>query len=201
VTQIDDQRVLSEASHDLANHIHRAYYFLELIGGAVDPQNDKLHSLLTGLKESMESVESIARSTMQYIRPVELRRLVVRMDDLVASLRQHVGLRPVKLGGDLAAGQCEVSVDPGRISEALAFLCRAASGDESTQTPIVIELIGGDPVGLRILRTSDRAAGVPDELKLALTARIAQLHGGALDIQRGDPSSWTLRLPVAGQGA
>ncbi len=201
MTQIDDQRVLSEASHDLANHIHRAYYFLELIEGAVDPENEKLHSLLTGLKESIENVESIARSTMQFIRPVELRRLLVRMDDLVASLRQHVGLRPVELAGDLDAGQCEVSVDPGRISEALAFLCRAASGDDRTQSPIVIELIGGNPVGLRIHRLQGVITGAPDDLKLALTARIAELHGGALDIQNGDNSSWTLKLPVASQGA
>ena len=200
MTQIDDQRVLSEASHDLANHIHRSYYFLELLGGAVDPENDKVHSLLTGLKESIENVESIARSTMQYIRPVELRRLVVRMDDLVASLKQHVGLRPVELGGDLAAGRCEVSVDPGRISEALAFLCRAAAGDEEGNEPIFIELIEGNPVGLRIHCASGVASNPRDELKLALTARIAVLHGGALDIQNGDRSSWTLQLPVAGQG-
>jgi hypothetical protein len=136
------------------------------------------------------------------------------MDDLVASLRQHVGLRPVELAGDLGAGKCEVSVDPARISEALAFLCRVASADDDTQSPIVIELIGGDPVGIRIHRAigssgaspaatgdgAEFAGGAYDHLKLAQTARIAELHGGALDIHNGDRSSWTLTLPVAGQG-
>jgi len=200
-SQLDDQRVLSEASHDLANHIHRSYYFLELLDGAVDPQNERVHTLLTGLKESIENVESIARSTMQLVRPVELRPLRVRMDDLVASLRQHVGLRPVELSGDISAGRSEVSVDPARISEALAFLCRAASAaDDDGDSPLVIELVGGDPVGLRIHHKSAASRDANGSLRLALTARIAELHGGALDIQDGERASWTLRLPVAPQG-
>jgi hypothetical protein len=121
------------------------------------------------------------------------------MDDLVASLRQHVGLRPVELRGDLEAGKSEVSVDPARISEALAFLCRAASSGSEPDTPITIELLGGDPVGLRILRSGTADPGAEDGLRLAQTARIVALHGGALDVHGGERASWTLQLPVANQ--
>jgi len=202
IEELDDQqRVLSEASHDLANRFHRSYYFLELLGEAIGPDNDSAESLLTRLRETVEDIESISRSTLDFIRPLELRTLRVRMDDLVASLRQHVGLRPVELGGDTEAGRSEVEVDPARISEALAILCRTVVGDDDTQSPVIVELIGGDPVGLCIRGAAKALGATHADIALALTARIARLHGGALDIGGGDSLSMTLRLPVAGRRA
>lgn len=198
-TELDDhKRVLSEAAHDLANHIHRSYYFLELLADAIGPDNPAAGSLVSRLKDSLADIESDIRSTMAFIRPVELHRLRVRMDDLVSSLRQHVGLRPVELGGDIDAGRCEVEVDPGRISEALGLLCKAAAGEEEdVQIPILVELIEGNPVGLRIHRTQGTSGEFRPDLTLAQSARIARLHGGTLDFQDGNSSSVTLRLPVA----
>ena len=195
----DDQRVLSEASHDLANRIHRSYYFLELLSDAVGSEDEKAASLLSRLREALEDIEAIVRSTLNYIRPIELRRMRVRMDDLVASLRQHVGMRSVELGGDTGAGRCEVSVDPARISEALGVLCKAATADATGEKPLVVELLSGDPVGLRI--HCQHGPGVQADIGFALTARIVRLHGGALDVTGGDQSSLTLRLPLAQQGA
>lgn len=202
IEELDDQqRVLSEASHDLANRFHRSYYFLELLGEAIGPGNDGAESLLTRLRETVEDIESISRSTLDFIRPLELRTLRVRMDDLVSSLRQHVGLHPVELGGDTEAGRSEVEVDPARISEALAILCRTALGGDETQAPVIVELIGGDPVGLCIRGAAKALGATRADLDLALTAKIARLHGGALDIGGGDSLSMTLRLPVAAKRA
>lgn len=196
----DHQRVLSEASHDLANHIHRSFYFLELLADAAGAENASAQALLSRLRESIESIEVISRSTLQLVRPLELRPLRVRMEDLVKSLTRHAGLRPVELAGDLDAGRCEVDVDPARMSEALGLLCKAAAVDDGTAVPIVIELIGGDRVGIRIPRAADAPDASASSLDLALTSKIAELHGGALEIQDGDHPSLTLRLPLAVQG-
>jgi signal transduction histidine kinase len=196
----DHQRVLSEASHDLANHIHRSYYFLELLESAVGPDNSSAHSLVSQLKDSIEKIESIARSTLQFIRPIELRLLRVRLEDLVKSLTQHAGIRSVELTGDVAAGGREILVDPARMSEVLAILCRAAISDAESGLPLVVEMLGGEQVGLRIKRLAQASANDASALSFALIARIADLHGGAFEIQDGDSNSLTLRLPVAAQG-
>lgn len=193
----DQERVLSEVSHDLANRFHRSYYMLDLLGDALDPANANAPQLLDGLRGTFEEVEAMIRATLSLLRPLELRPLRVRLEDLATSLRQHVGLREVSLLGDLSAGGSEVEVDPARISEALAFLCRAAVDGSDTSSPVVVELEGGDPVGLRVHRAEGAAHAPPSSLQFALTARIAESHGGALEIDAGGAGSLTLRLPVA----
>jgi signal transduction histidine kinase len=191
---LDQQRVLSEVSHDLANHFHRSYYFIDLLGGGDGVDS----SVLAHLRETIEEIESLARRTLELLRPLDLRLLRVRVEDLTASLRQHIGLRELELTGATAAAKCEVDVDPTRISEALAFLCEASIGDDDPNAPIVVELIDGNPVALRI----HRAVGAPRlaraDVRLALTDRIVRLHGGALEVSDGDTSSLTLLLPIAG---
>lgn len=197
-TELEEQhRVLSEVSHDLANQFHRTYYLMELIGEALPAGNETAAPLLERLRETVEEIESMARSTLAFVRPIDLHRLRVRLEDLTASLRQHAGMRTVEVRGDMAAGRCEVDVDPARISEALGFLCRAATADDESQSPVVVELFGGDTVALRIHRVAAVAQPTRMDLRLALTARIARLHGGELDIDDGDSSSLTLRLPIA----
>ena len=201
-TEVDDeQRVLSEASHDLANRIHRSYYFLELLSDAVGPDAETATSLLSRLRETIEDVEKIVRTTLAFVRPIELRLLQVRLEDLVASMRTHVGMRSVVLGGDSEAGRSPVRVDPARNSEALGLLCQAAMAGADGDAPLNVELDGGDPVGLRILRKNGTQPAGDTDLGIALTARIARLHGGALDVEGGEAPSLTLRLPGANQEA
>ncbi len=201
-TEVDDQqRVISEASHDLANCIHRSYYFIELLADVLAAGDETASLLLTRLRGTVEEIESLARTTLEFVRPVELKKLRVRMDDLVASLRQHVGLRGIDVGGDASVGRAEVEIDPARISDALSCLCKIALSDLDGEAPISVELIGGDPVGLRIRRSPGPPRVVRADLMLALTAKIARAHGGALDVEDGEMASVTLRLPVAGRGA
>lgn len=195
----DQQMVLAEVSHDLANRFHRSYYFLDLLDDALVSDRDEAASLLARLRSTVEEVESMARSTLDFLRPMELRTLGIRLSDLTASLRQHVGMRTVEMRGDEAAGQRAVAVDPARISAVLATLCKAAVS-ENLETPVVVELIDGDPVSLRIHCASGTPKPSRTDLELALTARVASLHGGCLEIDDGEPSSLTLRLPVAERG-
>ncbi len=192
----DQQRVLSEVSHDLANRFHRSYYLLDLLGDALDPADSNAAQLLEGLRNTFSETESMIRGALSLLRPLELRRLRVRLEDLTMSLRQHVGVREVSVLGDLAAGSSEVEVDPARISEALAFLCHVAVDGSDTGSPVVVELEGGDPVGLRVHR-AEGTGQFPSTLQLALTSRIAESHGGALEVDSAGNGSVTLRLPVA----
>lgn len=195
----DQQRVLSEASHDLANGFHRSYYFLDLLADSLDPSGSGPGEQLERLRETLEGIEAIARQTLQYVRPVELRTIRVRLDDLVASLSQHAGLSGVEIGGDAAAGSLEVAVDPTRIAEVLGVLCRDTDG--RTGGRLQVNLLGGDPAGLRIARVG-ATAGKPD-LALAVAARTVRLHGGELTLDDGPDGttpSFILRLPVANPG-
>lgn len=215
-TELDEQnRVLSEVSHDLANQFHRAYYLMDLIGEVPAPDNEAAGPLLERLRETVEEIESMARGALSFVRPLDLRRLRVRLQDLTASLRQHAGMRSIELRGDMAAGLCEIDVDPAKISEALATLCRTATANDDSQAPVVVELFAGETVALRIYRNGrtgptasdatdaiDARASKPTrmDLGLALSTRIARLHGGDIDIDDGEPSSLTLRLPLAARG-
>jgi signal transduction histidine kinase len=195
---LDDQdRVLSEVSHDLANCFHRSYYLLDLLHEVIPAGDDTVASTVGRLRGTLEEIEAMSRSALAFVRPIELRRLRVRMDDLVASMRQHVGIRRIEISGDSGAGRCEVDVDPARISEALSLLCKASMHDGAGGQPLVVELLDGNPVALRIHRDAGLDDPARRDLPMALTARIAHLHGGDLDIQDGEASSLTLKLPLA----
>jgi signal transduction histidine kinase len=197
----DQQRVLSEVSHDLANRFHRSYYFFELLADSLDPANEGAASLMEKLRATIEELESMTRRALDFMRPMELRTLRVRLSDLTASMRQHAGMREIELRGDDETGACEVEVDPARISEALAFVCKAATDGDESREPLVVELVGGNPVGLRVHCLAGAAEAALTDLPLALTARIARLHGGALEIDNPSGASLTLRLPLAQGGA
>jgi signal transduction histidine kinase len=193
----EQQRVLREVAHDLANCFHRSYYFLELISDAIPSDNEQAGGTLGRLRDTIEEIETMSRTAIELMRPIELRRSRVRMGDLVASLRQHIGLRPLEVGGDKDGSAAEVEVDPGRMSEALGMLCRVAVGQDG-EGAVQVDVLGGDTVALRIRRTTQPdARSLKSELPLALVARIARMHGGSLELEDGDAPAILLRLPVA----
>lgn len=199
-TELDDQqKVLSEVSHDLANRFHRSYYFLDLLEDALAEGSAEAGSLLGRLRESVSDIESMARGALDFVRPLELQRLDVSVADLVASLRQHAGLREVALEGDEGVGTARVSVDPARISATLAVLGREATAGDASATPLRVELLGGAQAGLRLYRVAAAADPSRSSLPLAACARIARLHGGCLEVDDG-AGALTLWLPVAGGG-
>lgn len=196
----DEQRVLSEASHDLANRFHRTYYFLDMLEDSV---HEGSREQFQRLKETVEDLESIARRTLQFVRPVELRTIRVRLEDLVASLRQHAGLAGLSVAGSAEAGRLEVAVDPTRIAETLAAIGRSVTGGSSSEEPVRVEVLDGNPAGLRIGRDGEAPVQPLPHLELALAARVVRLHGGSLEIHEnadGRAPSFTLRLPVANPG-
>jgi signal transduction histidine kinase len=197
----EQQRVLSEVSHDLANRFHRSYYFLELLADSLDPASEGAASIMEKLRATVEELESMTRRALDFMRPMELRTLRVRLSDLTASMRQHAGMREIELRDEQETGACEVDVDPARISEALGFVCRAATDGDESKDPMVIELLAGNPVGVRVYRLAGTPEAALTDLAMALTARIARLHGGGLEIDNTDGASLTLRLPLAQGGA
>lgn len=205
-TQLEDEQcVLSEASHDLANRFHRSYYLLELLSDALSdvPEAGGAAELIERLKDTIEDIESLARRTFQFVRPLELRTIRVPLEDLVASLQQHAGMQGLEVRGERMSGRCEVAVDPARISEALAAISEALGSGQSSPLPIHVEFLGGDPVGLRIGLDAGTGPAPAPHLALAVAARIVRMHGGNLGIDEttdGRAPSFTLRLPVAPPG-
>lgn len=197
-TESDDQHsVLSEVSHDLANRFHRSYYFLELLEDALDPTSESAPSLLAGLRGTVEDIEAMTRDTLALVRPLELRMIRVRLQDLTASMRQHLGLREVSVHGEAELGPCEVEVDPTRISEALGLVCSLATDGDGSVDPMVVELVSGNPLGLKIHRAPGAAKAGPSDRRLALARKILRVHGGTLDQEAGDLGSLVMSLPAA----
>lgn len=193
----DNGQVLGEVSHDLANRFHRFYYYAELLEGALGPDSEAAVELLDRARATVEDIESMTRAALAFVRPMDLHLLDVRLSDLVMSLRQHAGEHPVEVRGDDRTGQARVQVDPSRISEALATLCRTAVNLLDEGVPLVVELLEGDPVGLRLALPTETDPATGIGLPLALTAKIARSHGGTLDLKGGRDASLTLWLPVS----
>lgn len=193
----DTGQVLGEVSHDLANRFHRFYYYAELLEGALRPDSEAAVELLDRARATVEEIESMTRAALAFVRPMDLHPLDVRLSDLVVSLSQHAGDHPVEVRGDERAGEARVRIDPSRLSEALATLCRTAVDFIGHGAPLVVELMDGDPVGLRLPLPAESDPATSVGLPLALTARIAQLHGGSLDMKGGPDASLTLWLPVS----
>jgi signal transduction histidine kinase len=193
----DTGHVLGEVSHDLANRFHRFYYYAELLEGALGPDSEAAVELLDRARATVEDIESMTRAALAFVRPMDLHLLDIRLSDLVLSLRQHAGEHPVEVRGDERTGHARVEVDPSRISEALATLCRTAVDFLDEGAPLVVELVDGDPVGLRLALSAESEAATSGGLPLALTAKIARSHGGNLDLKGGRDASLTLWLPVS----
>lgn len=192
-------KVLAEVSHDLANRFHRFHYYAEMLESSLESDPAGALGLLERIRATVDDVEELTRGTLSYVRPMKLHLLEVRMQDLVASLRQHAGEGALEVKAPAPALERRVKVDPSRISEVLSVLCRTAMERAATAAPLVLELVDGDPVAMQLAFASRDATPPELDLRLALAARIVRLHGGSLHVQGGDRPSLTLRLPSAGQ--
>lgn len=196
--RVDEQqdRVLAEVAHDLANHFHRFYYYFELLEGAADGSVEAAADLIERTRRTVEDIETLTKAALAFVRPMELRMLRVSVGDLVSSLRQHAGDREILVSGEDGARAAGVEIDPARLSEALATLVRGATGRAEAGEPLRVELIGGTSVGLRFHLEGRAKPERGDHLALALAGKILDLHGGQLDLGPPESTAWTLWLPV-----
>ncbi|HYC54775.1 MAG TPA: hypothetical protein VEL28_07540 [Candidatus Binatia bacterium] len=195
----EQTKILAEVAHDLANRFHRFYYFAEILTRLMPAESGEARDYLDRANHTVEEIEAMTRRALAYLRPMELRTVRVHVRDVVGSLRQHIGDRPLAVTGLEEAVGVPVDVDPTRMGEALANVCAAALAQSPETSPLQVTVRVGAEV---LLGFSVRSEAEPQpfefDLSLALAAKILRLHGGDLDIA-ASPPVLTVRLLLAGK--
>lgn len=200
--QEEQERVLAEVAHDLANRFHRYYYYQELGIETVADAPAEGRQLLAKALETVEGIESLTRATMAFLRRMELRTIPVRAEDVIGSLRQHLSDRALEVVSGLPAGSAMVSVDPARIGEVLSTCCSTLLSLSSDGSPLHLEVGGEGCLELRLSIVSTSPVPSSPDLSLAMAHKILSLHGGGLVIpttSRSGTAALTVRLPLAAQ--
>jgi len=198
----EQERVLAEVAHELANRFHRYFYYSDLAVETLAEAPSEARELLAKALETVEGIEVLTRTALAFMRPIELRTILVRADDVVGSLRQHLGDHAMESGSCAPVGAVLVAVDPSRLGEVLAVCCKTLLDRASAHAPLQLELSGDGCLELRLSVLASSAIPATPDLALAMTKRILALHGGELVIPltaQPGTAALTVRLPLAAQ--
>jgi signal transduction histidine kinase len=147
--------------------------------------------------EEVDRLNAVVRALLDYARPLTLRRESVSLAALMLAVRPRVAATLATHGATLGgAGAGEVTGDPDLLAQLLLTLIDNAA-QASPGGRVEVALVG------RELRVRDDGPGVDDAvaarvfepffttraggtgLGLAMAARVAEAHGGALLLRRG----------------
>jgi len=198
----EQERILGEVAHDLANRFHRYYYYSDLAVETLEEAPAESRELLAKALETVEGIEALTRTALAFVRNIELRTILVRAEDIVGSLRQHLGEHALESGTHTPQGPAMVAVDPPRLGEVLATCCKILLENAADQAPLRLELGGEGWLELRMSVLASSAVAPKPNLELAMATRILALHGGELVIPvtpQPGTAALTVRLPLAAQ--
>ena len=220
-------RLTANVGHEVKNPINAMVVHLELLRSklslaTVDPASARKHVDI--LADEMHRLDRVVQTLADFSRPIslelrdqDLRAIVGRVLDLAgAELKQH----DVSLETILPPQPLQVRVDGELIRQALLNLVLNAmqAMPDGGQLRVSVERQGR----LAVIEVADNGTGIPASvlprifdlyfttkptgsgIGLAMTYRIMQLHGGALDVRsNAEPESpdrgtvFTVRIPVA----
>ena len=222
-------RLTANVGHEVKNPINAMVVHLELLksklsSGLADPENARKHVDI--LADEMHRLDRVVQTLADFSRPIslelrdqDLRSIVGRVLDLAgAELKQH----DVVLQTMLPPQPLQVRVDGELIRQALLNLVLNAmqAMPDGGHLRVRVERQGR----LAVVEVADTGTGIPASvlprifdlyfttkatgsgIGLAMTYRILQLHGGALDVHsNAEPDSpdrgtvFTVRIPVSTQ--
>ena len=210
-------------SHEIKNPLNAAALQLSLLERRVRKLEGATQETLLGplglvqheigrLNEMLEGFLQYARPRELSARPVDAGTLAAHVIDLLRPQAEHLG---VHLEGKVPQGVM-VAGDASRLQQALLNLTLNAIQAVPRDGWVRIEVVGGDPVELRV---EDSGDGVPEALRermfepffttkaggsglgLPLTHAIAMQHGGDLTEESRDAGAcFVLRLPALRSG-
>ncbi|MBI5506866.1 MAG: hypothetical protein HY899_18930 [Deltaproteobacteria bacterium] len=198
----EQESVLAEVAHDLANRFHRYYYYSDLAVETLADVPAEVRELLAKAMETVEGIEVLTRTTLSFLRRMELRTILVRADDVVGSLRQHLGEHALESRSCAPSGTAMIAIDPPRFGEVLATCCRILLERAVPGAPLRLELTGDGCLELRLSVDASSSIPATPDLALALATKILALHGGELLIpatSQAGIAALTVRLPLAAQ--
>jgi len=213
--------VVGQASARLAHEIKNP---LGAIRGAAQhamkkPLSETQLDMLRLIEKETGRLEELARGVLDFARPYVLRpvncNLGILIQDVLSGLMLQSPTPEVKLNG--AEHPILLQCDPAAITQILQNLldnAGAASRNAGTSEPVVVEV--GQSSGDVLIRILDRGEGLSDEIRehlfepfystktkgyglgLVVSRRLAEAHGGSLqlDPRDGGGCSAELRIPA-----
>jgi hypothetical protein len=145
-----DPELLREISHELGNGFHRFFYLLSGLREGLTPEQDEIAGRI---EELAEEIQGVVRSGLACLAPVSVRPRVVRVADLVESLRQGLGLRELPVAVGLELLDVGVRADPGLLSRVVGGIgaavgtgegvsCHLERADAATLLQLTVNLEG-----------------------------------------------------------
>jgi len=208
-------RVAAVAAHEIRNPLGGMSGFLDLLERGLEPGNPCL-SHAAKIRTGIRALEKLVSEFLEFTRPVQVRREPVDLCDLaesaVAELEAPARERRVGLEWRRPR-RCVVLGDAERLQGAVTNLVRNAVEASPAEGRVTVRLVPGATHRLTVL---DEGPGVDPSVRprmfepfvtgkargsglgLALAARAAQAHGGALTYRDRRPhgACFELALPA-----
>jgi signal transduction histidine kinase len=223
------EELVTVLAHDLRNHLAAASARIQLVQRAADRQQrpDDVASTALAL-EALGRINAMIADLLDVSRlergTFAISRLRVELTELIreAVATFDTARREIRLA--ICAERVPISIDPGRIRQAIENLIRNAIEHADEGTPVVVR-VGSEmrPGGAWALVTvSNEGPEIPAELRsrlfapfvagsgslglglgLYIASRIAAVHGGALSVSpgAGQGACFQLSLPVDASAA
>jgi signal transduction histidine kinase len=206
-------QMASSISHDLRHHLAAIMANAEFLADERNAQSR--HELYEDLRGGVTQMTDLIESLLEFARPRESLRLTwIPVGEIIARSIQTVRAHPefgtvqITLSGDPVEGW----FDPGKLTRLFQNLiinaCEAVPKDGGKVEVTVRE--DGDMLEVRV---ADTGRGIPDELRnnvfdpfvshgkengtglgLTVVQKIAQDHGGKVDVERTSSSGTVMRL-------
>lgn len=215
----DDGRLIGDVNHAAGNLVHRMYYWTGVL--EEEPAAINAAEAVEQLKNSLGELHRLVNRTMDLVRPIEARPLVVAANDVVTSVGLRLGTRPLDEAGAAVLDELahyEVSVDPNQLDRAIGMLGEAfvqPKGPEDTDIPVstldlfiqeplkdtevaptvlVLECsVAGDPN-----RVDERVDSVSAAVSLALATRLLAVVDwrAMIDVDEEGKRRLTILVPI-----
>ncbi len=223
-------RITAGVGHEVKNPINAMVVHLELLRGklATAPDGgDGARRHVEILASEMQRLDRVVQTLADFSRPMELRLKVVDLRDVVATvidlLWEQMRENNVTVEAEAPREALLVHVDPDLVQQALLNL--VLNGVQSMPDGGVVRISLRREQNLAVIQVKDKGTGIQEELLprifdlyfttkktgsgigLAMTYRILQMHGGALDVRSATDtdspdhgSVFTIRLPISTLG-
>jgi len=216
---VDDGRLIGDVNHAAGNLVHRMYYWTGVL--EEEPAGIDAAEAVEQLKDSLGELHRLVNRTMDLVRPIEARPLVVAANDVVTSVGLRLGCRPLDDAGAAVVEELahyEVSVDPNQLDRAIGMLGEAfiqpkgpndadppistlepriqypIEDNEDAPTVLVLECtVASDPG-----RVDERVDSVAAAVSLALATRLLAVVDwrAMIDVDEEGKRRLTILVPI-----
>lgn len=220
-------RITAGVGHEVKNPINAMVLHLELLRGKLSTLNGDGNGAqrhVEILASEMQRLDRVVQTLADFSRPMEMHLRVVDLRDIVAAVIEltweQMKEANVTVKAEATREPLLVHVDSDLIRQAVLNL--VLNGMQSMTDGGVVNILLRRESGFAVIEIKDKGTGIPAELLprifelyfttkktgsgigLAMTYRILQMHGGALDVHSSTDqespehgSIFAIRLPIS----